>query len=85
MLPILYLLTAIATATPVLWALQWVVWGAPKIAIEHISLVGSLIVMLAAVVSMLQAYRLANRLALIGALAVWFFYIPVFVRAVWTA
>ena len=35
---LLYLLTAIMTALPVLVALQWAVWGAPVSAWQYVSL-----------------------------------------------
>lgn len=44
--------------------------------IEYISLIGSLVLSFAAVVSILRGDRPANWLALIGSLAVWCFYAP---------
>jgi hypothetical protein len=80
---LLYLFTGLATALPVLRALEWAVWGAPTMRIEYISLVGSLVLVFAAVASVLRRHRLATWLALLGSLAVWCFYTPLLAGAVW--
>ena len=69
----LYLLTAVVTAVPVLWALGWAVWGAGVSVAEYLSLVGSLLLLAAAGSS---RRRFAARLALVGTVAVWSFYLP---------
>jgi hypothetical protein len=79
MLPLLYLLTAAATAIPVVWALGWAVWGAGVSITEYISLLGSLILVVSAAVSFSKR-TFAARLALVGTVAVWSFYMPAIVR-----
>jgi hypothetical protein len=75
MLRLLYLLTGAATAIPVVWALGWAVWGAGVSITEYVSLFGSLILVVSAMVSSSKR-AFAARLALIGAIAVWSFYMP---------
>ena len=75
MLRLLYLLTGFATAIPVVWALGWAVWGAGVSITEYVSLLGSLILVTAAAVGSSKRVA-AARLALVGALAVWSFYMP---------
>jgi hypothetical protein len=78
MLRLLYLFTGAATAIPVVWALGWAVWGAGVSIAEYFSLLGSLILVASATVS--SSKRIfAARLALIGAVAVWSFYMPAIV------
>jgi hypothetical protein len=69
----LYLLTGVVTAVPVLWALAWAVWGAGVRVSEYLSLVGSVLLLVAAGSS---RRRFAARLALVGTVAVWSFYLP---------
>jgi hypothetical protein len=78
---LLYLFTGIVTAIPVLYALGWAVWGAGTSPLEYISLLGSLILVISAFLG-LSSRRLAARLALVGALGVWSFYLPAIVVAV---
>jgi hypothetical protein len=75
MLRLLYLFTGAATAVPVVWALGWAVWGAGVSITEYVSLLGSLILVASAAVSSSKR-TFAARLALIGAVAVWSFYMP---------
>ena len=72
---LLYLLTGIATAIPVVWALGWAVWGAGTSPTEYLSLCGSLVLVLSSLVSLANR-RSAARLALLGAFAIWSFYLP---------
>jgi hypothetical protein len=72
---LLYLFTGVATAIPVVWALGWAVWGAGISITEYVSLLGSLILVAAAAVDGSKG-RSAARLALVGATAVWSFYLP---------
>jgi hypothetical protein len=75
MLRLLYLFTGAATAIPVVWALGWAAWGAGVSITEYVSLLGSMILVASAAVSSSKR-TFAARLALIGAVAVWSFYIP---------
>ena len=72
---ILYLLTGIATAVPIIYALKWAVWGAPIILTEYVSLLGSVALVVSAFISLTER-RIAARIALISVLAVWSFYFP---------
>ena len=78
---LLYLLTGIATAIPVVWALGWAVWGAGTSPTEYLSLFGSLILVLSALISLANR-RSAARLALLGVFAIWSFYLPTIVGVV---
>jgi hypothetical protein len=78
MLRLLYLFTGVATAIPAVWALGWAVWGASVSITEYVSLLGSLLLVASAAVSSSKR-AFAHRLALIGAVAVWSFYMP----AIW--
>src|ERR1039458_6005967 len=69
----LYLLTGVVTAVPVLWALGWAVWGAGVSITEYLSLLGSVLLLAAAGSS---RPRFAARLAVVGSVAVWSFYLP---------
>src|SRR5678809_143032 len=80
---VLYLFTGIATAIPVVWALGWALWGAPTSPTEYLSLLGSLILVVSALMNLWNR-RLAARVALAGAFAVWSFYLPVIVGMVKT-
>jgi hypothetical protein len=75
---LLYLLTGVASAIPVVWAFGWAVYGAGISIIEYISLLGSLILLASAAV---PKRRLAARVALVGAMAAWSFYLPAIVVA----
>ncbi len=77
---LLYLLAGIATAIPVVYALGWAVWGAGTSPLEYISLLGSLILVFAAFLS-LRNRRFSARAALIGALCAWSFYLPAVIVA----
>jgi hypothetical protein len=72
---LLYLLTGVATAIPVIWALGWAVWGAGISVTEYLSLLGSLVLVASAAVNG-SRQRLSARLALFGAMAIWSFYLP---------
>ena len=78
MLRLLCLFTGAATAIPVVWALGWAVWGAAVSITEYVSLLGSLILVASAAVSSSKR-TFAARLALIGTVAVWSFYMPAIV------
>src|ERR1017187_5210940 len=77
-LRLLYLFTGVATALPVVWALGWAVWGAGVSITEYVSLLGSLILVASAAVGSSKRIA-AARLALMGAVAVWCFYMPAIV------
>ena len=49
---VLYLITGIATAVPVAVALGWAVWGAGTSPTEYLSLLGSLILVVSALISL---------------------------------
>jgi hypothetical protein len=72
---LLYLFTGIATAIPVVWALGWAVWGAGISFTEYLSLFGSLLLVISALISLANRV-LAARLALVGVIAIWTFYLP---------
>ena len=78
MLRLLCLFTGAATAIPAVWALGWAIWGAPVSITEYVSLLGSLILVASAAVSSSKR-TFAARLALIGTVAVWSFYMPAIV------
>ncbi|MBZ5551272.1 MAG: hypothetical protein LAO21_01030 [Acidobacteriia bacterium] len=76
MLPfLLYLTAGVVTGVPVLYALGWAVWGAPISTWKYVSLLGSLVLVFSAYVSLVRAHA-AARLALVGAIMVWSFYLP---------
>lgn len=76
---LLYLLSGLATGWQVLRAVRWAVWGRPVHPLEVVSLLGSLILIVAAVTSPFRPRR-AAWLALVGALACWTFYVPALVQ-----
>jgi hypothetical protein len=65
----LYLITGIATAIPVIYALGWAVWGAPIFITEYVSLLGSLVLVVSAFISIAER-RIAGRIALVSVLAI---------------
>lgn len=75
----LYLATAIATAIPVIRLLGWAVWGAGTSLTEYLSLLGSLILVISALMSPTNR-RFAARFALAGVTLIWSFYLPTLVR-----
>jgi len=80
MFPIfLYLLSGLTTGWQVLRAVRWAVWGRPVHPLEGLSLLGSLVLIIAAVTSPFRPRR-AAWLALVGALACWTFYVPALVH-----
>lgn len=79
----LYLITGIATAAPVIYALEWAVWGAPIVATKYLSLLGSATLLVAAFTSLFER-RIAARIALVGVLAIWSLYLPAITGAVRT-
>lgn len=81
MASLLYLLTGIATAIPVIVMLGWAVWGAPISATEYLSLMGSLILVVASVAGIKNTRR-AARIAVVGAIAIWSLYLPTIVGMV---
>jgi hypothetical protein len=72
---LLYLLTAIMTALPVLFMLRWAIWGAPTSVWQYVSLLGSCLLVLAGFVSVSHR-RVAARIAVFGVAAIWCFYLP---------
>ena len=78
MVRLLYFVTGIATAIPVVLALGWAVWGAPTSPLEYLALLGSLVLVISASIPSTKR-RLAARVALVGALAVWSFCLPAMV------
>jgi hypothetical protein len=70
-----YLLTGIATAAPIVMALSWASLGAGTTPTEYISLFGSLVLVASALISLFDG-RSAARLALVGTVALWSFYLP---------
>jgi hypothetical protein len=72
---LLYFVTGVVTAIPVMWALGWAVWGAPISPLEYVALLGSLILVISALMPSAKR-RLAARVAFVGALAVWSCYLP---------
>jgi len=72
---LLYLLTGVATAIPVVFALGWAVWGAGVSITEYISLLGSLVLAVSA--TGILNKRGAARLAVVGCAGIWSFYLPV--------
>jgi hypothetical protein len=73
---LLYLLTAIMTALPVLLMLRWAIWGAPVSIWQYVSLIGSCLLVLAGFVSVSHR-RAAARIAVVAVAAIWSFYLPV--------
>ena len=73
---LLYLLTAIMTALPVLFMLRWAIWGAPTSVWQYVSLLGSCLLVLAGFVSVSHR-RVAARIAVVAVAAIWSFYLPV--------
>jgi hypothetical protein len=78
---LLYLSTGIITLIPVWYQLSWAVWGAPISPLEFVSLLGSILFVVAAFTS-LSDRRSAARRASIAAVAVWSFYLPAIVTTV---
>lgn len=72
---LLYLLTAIVTALPVLFTLGWAAWGAPVSVWQYVSLLGSCLLVLAAFVSV-NHRRIAARIAVVAVAAIWCCYLP---------
>lgn len=72
---LLYLLTAIMTALPVLVTLRWAIWGAPVSVWQYVSLLGSCLLVLAGFVSVSHR-RVAARIAVVAVAAIWCFYLP---------
>ena len=78
---LLYLLTGVVTAIPVLFLLSWAVWGAPVSVTEYISLLGSLLLVVAAAIGK-ENRRAAGRLALLGTAGIWSLCVPAIVGLV---
>ncbi|HEY3972919.1 MAG TPA: hypothetical protein VGM18_07930 [Candidatus Sulfotelmatobacter sp.] len=76
MLPFfLYFVTGLVTGIHVYLLLAFTVYGAPFNPLELVSLLGSMLLLVAACVSLFRPHG-AARLALIAALAMWCFYAP---------
>jgi hypothetical protein len=71
----LYFLTGLATGGLVLYTLSWGIWGAPTSPLEFVSLLGSVFLIVAAVVSQTNRKR-AGRIALCAMVMIWSFYAP---------
>jgi len=72
---LLYVLTGIATAIPVIWALGWSVWGAGVSITEYLSLLGSL-VLVGLGIARASRRRVAGGVALLSTAGIWSFYLP---------
>jgi hypothetical protein len=72
---LLYVLTGLVTAIPVVWALGWAVWGAGVSVAEYLSLLGSLLLVASGVAGHSRR-RVAARVALVSTAAIWSFYLP---------
>ncbi len=72
---LLYAATAIATAVQVYWLLMWSIWGAPTSVTQYVALLGSLILLIAAVLHPIRD-KIANVTAAIGLVALWCFDLP---------
>ncbi len=82
MLPfLLYLLAGALTAIQVYALLTLGVYGAPVSPLEFLSLLGSLVLIVAAYLALWKP-RLAARVALLAALVIWCFYAPATLHAV---
>ncbi|MGC0777808.1 MAG: hypothetical protein WCD68_11420, partial [Candidatus Acidiferrum sp.] len=69
----IYGATAIATGVQLWWLMSWAIWGAPLSPLEYIGLLGSAVLLVAAVVG-LRKRRIVHFLALGGLLLLWPFY-----------
>jgi hypothetical protein len=78
MAAVLYLVTAFATAVPVVLALGWAVWGAPVSPLEGVSLCGSFLLAVGGLVSVRQR-RFGARIALAGLAGIWLLYLTTLV------
>lgn len=70
---LLYLLTAIMTALPVLHILGWA--PVPSVSVWNVSLLGSCLLVVAGLVSFSNR-RVAARIAVVAVVAIWSFYLP---------
>jgi len=76
MLPfILYFVTSIITALHLYTLLALAIYGVPVSPLEFVALLGSLLMLIAAYISLFRA-RIAAQIALIAALLLWSFYAP---------
>jgi hypothetical protein len=69
----LFLITGVLTAAHVYYLLSWAVWGAPTHPLQFVSLLGSMLLVLAAFVALFNL-RISRKLATIGLVAIWPFY-----------
>ena len=75
---LLYAITGVSTGAQVFRLMMWGVWGRPVAGLEGISLLGSLVLLVAAFVSLSRARR-AAWVAFVATLLMWTFYGPVVV------
>jgi len=79
----LYFLAGALTGFHVYTLLALTVYGAPFNALELVSLLGSLCLLIAAYVSLIRPYA-AARVALLASLAIWCFYGPAIAKSIGT-
>jgi len=72
---LLYALTGLATGVQLGYLLSWAIWGAPTSPLQYVALLGSVALLVAAVLSMWKP-RAATTVALGGSLLLWCFYGP---------
>ena len=77
----IYGATAIATGVQLWWLMPWAIWGARLTPLEYIGLLGSAVLLAAAVLA-LRKHRNVQFLALGGLLLLWPFY-AVLMYATW--
>ncbi len=75
---LLYLATALTTATQVYFLSAWSMWRAPITPSQYIALVGSFVLLVAALLVRWKP-RLASILALCSCVLIWCFYAPAIV------
>lgn len=84
MLPFcLYFVAGLVTGFHVYTLLAMAVYGAPANPLELVSLLGSLLLLIAAMISLFRPHA-AARVALIGSLLIWSFYGPAIAKLVRT-
>jgi hypothetical protein len=71
----MYGATALATGVQLWWLMSWAIWGAPINPLEILGLLGS-VVLLVAAVSGLRRHSSVQRTALCGLLLLWTAYAP---------
>jgi hypothetical protein len=74
----LYLVTSVATAFHVFYQMMWTIWGAPRNPFHYVSMIGSAILLVSAVIALFRP-RVAARVGMVGCVAAWCFYGPALV------